>query len=92
MLYPNLSELDRTTAFDAALRERNESELKDMFTGIGMSGLLHFVEFCEPELRDLFARRGTSEPDRIAAFSERHCDQAVKLFRRRTPSWSAIID
>jgi hypothetical protein len=63
----------------------------------GLGILRRFVGRTEPVLSELMARRCQSDLDRqargpIAAnMIDVHCDQIVRLIRRRMPSWSAII-
>jgi hypothetical protein len=92
MLYPNLAEADRANAFQTALLSEADRELTDLVAAVGMAGLARFVECCEPDLREMFARRAPIQDQTAAAFAKIQCEQTIKLFRRRAPAWSSLID
>jgi hypothetical protein len=90
MLYPSLAELEREEGARAALAAPAD-ETKARVGEIGLSGFLRAIEAAEPRLATVFARRCRAVPALTAPCSERHLDQVLKLSRRRSASWAAII-
>jgi hypothetical protein len=97
LLHHALAELDAAAdpiIFDVSAAAAEGHRLFDDF-GLGI--LQRFVDHTEPVLSELMSRRCQSDLDRQAhpraadGLSDIHCDQIVRLIRRRVPSWSAII-
>ncbi len=64
----------------------------------GMAALVKFFDGTEPSLAGPFAFRlppaihHAERTNAVGRFETIHCDQIVKIVRRRQQSWSAIID
>jgi hypothetical protein len=98
LLYPRLCELDAASMAEplfenaAGLDARREE-----IVAIGLQALGRFLDAVEPALSDLFALRlppsvGYSRRSQsIEPLSSAHCEQVVKLIRRKQQSWPAII-
>jgi len=92
MMYASLADLAPGHFFDAKMFEDDDSILRKKISSFGMAALLGLVQFCEPDIAALFIRRDESSPFVVTNFSADHREQVVRLIRRRTPAWSAIID
>ncbi|QOZ76320.1 hypothetical protein XH83_13210 [Bradyrhizobium sp. CCBAU 53351] len=97
VLYPALCELDLTPR-DEPVRPAEEHSDIGQIEQLGMSALGRFLDATEPSLAGPFALRLPPATDyaarasAVGRFETIHCDQIVKIVRRRQQSWSAIID
>jgi hypothetical protein len=99
VLHPALHELDAMSATDPLFAgEGDPSRRRMQIVGFGCQIIGRFFDASEPFLGHLFSRRMPpgvkyAERDRSVRRLEKiHCEQFVKLIRRRQRSWSAIID
>jgi hypothetical protein len=69
----------------------------DEVVAFGFHVIGRFLDAADPVLAEIFSRRlpsAVNYGDRsrsVRLFGQIHCEQAVKLIRRRQPKWSAII-
>ncbi|GMP12231.1 hypothetical protein TM239_64880 [Bradyrhizobium sp. TM239] len=97
VLYPALRELDLTSR-NELLQPTGEHGTVGQIEQLGMAALGGFLDSTEPSLAGPFTLRlppATNYAGRTSAvgrFETIHCDQIVKIVRRRQQSWSAIID
>lgn len=98
LLYPSLCELDARSAnvSRSIVGPGATVKLEEIVT-FGIQVLGRFLDAVEPVFAELFSRRLPSavrfgDRDRsVRPFGQIHCEQAMKLIRRRHPQWSAII-
>lgn len=97
VLYPSLCELDLTPR-NEPLQPTTEPGQVGQIEQLGMAALGRFLDGTEPSLAGPFALRlppaihYASRDSAVGRFETIHCDQIVKIVRRRQQSWSAIID
>jgi hypothetical protein len=98
LLYPLLTSLDRAPAThplfqpDIPLNERQRFAAELGFQMVG-----RFLDAVEPSFADMYVKRlaaNTNYADRknvVGNFDDAHCNQFVRLIRRRQRTWSDII-
>lgn len=98
MLHAHLATLDKTGSRLNFHSDADEDALRDKVLTLGIQAICGYVDACEPSLLPLFMDRFSREielEERYRAVKELdplHCDQVLKLFRRRLRSWLDIID
>ncbi|PDT90821.1 hypothetical protein CO669_07545 [Bradyrhizobium sp. Y36] len=96
VLYPALCELDLTPRQEP-LQPIGEHGIAGQIEQLGLAAIGRFLDIAEPSLAGPFALRlppATHDAARASAvgrFETIHCDQLMKIVRRRQQSWSAII-
>ena len=98
VLYPALCELDAGPGPEPLFAAAGDvTSRREQIAGFGLQVAGRFFDSSEPILGELFARRvppAAKHPEReisVRPLGNAHCEQVVKLVRRRQPAWSATI-
>jgi hypothetical protein len=98
VLHPALCELDaRPGKQPLFTMDSDAAGRREQIMGFGLQIAGRFLDASEPVLGSLFSLRvppSANYPERehfVRPFGEAHCQQVVKLIRRRQQSWSVII-
>lgn len=98
MLHPVLADLDRATGAETIFRnDVDVTQCRGRLRVFGLHVLGRFLDASEPALSELFSCRlpaNMGYADRrewVGTLNDIHCEQVVKLIRRRKAAWSPII-